>query len=72
MYATIVSQNKEGTLRTSVSEETSSGRVYDVDALIGMLSAYMLAHVTPLLAASATVRTLEPRGQAAFVPQVPF
>lgn len=44
-----------------------SRRVDDVDALAGMLPAYMLAHMTPLLAASAAVRTLESRGLAAFV-----
>lgn len=49
-----------------------SRRVDDVYALAGMLPAYMLAHMTPLLAASAAVRTLESRGLAAFIAQVPF
>lgn len=64
------SRNEEGTSRTSVSDETSSRWVDDVDALAGMLPAYMLAHMTPLFAASAAVRTLKPRSQTAFVTQV--
>jgi len=36
-----------------------------------MLPAYVLAHVTALLAASAAIRAFEPRGQTALVAQVP-
>jgi len=35
-----------------------------------MLPAYVLAHVTALLAASAAIRAFEPRGLAALVAQV--
>lgn len=52
-------------------DEASSGRIDDVDALAGVLPAYMLAHVAALLAASAAIGTLEPRGQTALVSQMP-
>jgi len=44
--------------------------VDDVNALPGVLPTYMLAHVTPLLAASFAVRALESWLQAALVGQV--
>lgn len=65
-------RNEEGTSRTSVLDESLSRRIDDVDALAGMLPAYMLTDMTSLFAASAAVRTLEPRGQAAFISQVSF
>lgn len=49
----------------------STGRVDDVDALAGMLSAYVLAHVAPLLAARAAVGTLESRCLTTLVSHVP-
>lgn len=51
-------------------DKVSSGRVDDVDALARVLPAYMLAHMTALLAASAAIRALEPRGQTALIAQV--
>jgi len=53
-----------------VLDKVSSGRVDDVDALAGVLPAYMLAHMAALLAASAAIRALEPRGQTALITQV--
>lgn len=52
-------------------DDASSGRFDDIDALAGVLSAYVLAHVAALFAACATVRALESRHQAAFVSQMP-
>jgi len=63
-------QRKRNVSLEGILDEASSGRVDDIDALTGVLPAYMLAHVAALLAASAAVRALEPRGQTTFIAQV--
>lgn len=68
--STNVRRQRKRNVRTIMSDEASSGRVDDVDALAGVLPAYILAHVAALLAASAAIRALEPRGQTALVAQV--